>query len=425
MSRQRIAIIGSGIAGLGCAHFLHQRHDLTIYEAADYIGGHSNTVTVTAEGREVPIDTGFMVFNHQTYPLLCRLFQELGVEAKRTDMSFSLRHEETGYEYNGRNLDTIFGQRRNLLSPRFWKFLLQIQRFNEETVEAMNDPRFEHMSLGEYVRARGYGQDFLDLYIIPMGSAVWSTPPELMLAFPARTLMHFWFNHGFLGMKTRHPWWTLVDGSRQYVRKMVQPFRTSIWLRTPVERIERRNGKAVVYAQGHAPQSYDKVIMAAHAPTSLRMLAEPTELETQILPAFQYQANVATLHTDDRLMPRTRKCWASWNYHIEFDAQGVIQPSTHYWMNLLQGVPGTTNYFVSVNGEDKIDPAKVVRRINYEHPLFDLKAVAAQKRVPELNQISSDQTTYYCGAWTRYGFHEDGFLSAVNVCRDLLGEEPW
>lgn len=425
MNRPRIAIIGTGISGLGCAHFLHQRYDLTLYEASDYVGGHTNTVTVMEDGIERPIDTGFMVFNHQTYPLLCRLFKDLGVETKRTDMSFSLRHLPTGYEYNGKNLDTIFGQRKNLASPRFWRFLLKIARFNKETIEAMNDPRFEHMTLREYAEARGYGQDFLDLYIIPMGSAVWSTPPELMLEFPARTLMHFWFNHGFLGMKTRHPWWTVVDGSRQYVRKLIPPFQDRIRLNTPVQHIERHEGKVIIHTSGQPAETYDKVILATHAPTSLQMLAQPTALELELLSAFKYQPNIATLHTDDRFMPRTRRCWASWNYHIEFDPQGTIQPSTHYWMNLLQGVSEKTDYFVSINAAEQIDPAKVIRRINYEHPLFNLQAVAAQKRLPELHQISPDQTTYFCGAWLRYGFHEDGFMSAVNLCRDLLGEEPW
>jgi predicted NAD/FAD-binding protein len=246
-----------------------------------------------------------------------------------------------------------------------------------------------------------------------------------MLEFPAQTLMHFWYNHGFLGMNARHPWWTVVDGSRQYVRKLVPPFRDRIRLKTPVERIERRDGKALVYAQNHEVETYDKVILATHTPTTLKMLADPTSLELEILPAFKYQSNIATLHTDDRFMPITKKCWAAWNYHIQFNQAGVIQPSTHYWMNLLQGVSEKTNYFVSINGAESIDPSKVIKRINYEHPLFDVPAVAAQKRVPELNQISPDQTTYFCGAWTRYGFHEDGFMSAVNVCRDLLGEEPW
>jgi predicted NAD/FAD-binding protein len=425
MSRPRLAIIGTGISGLGCAHFLHHRFDLTMFEANGYIGGHTNTVTVKEDGHDLPIDTGFMVFNHQTYPLLCRLFRELGVETKRTDMSFSLAHLQTGYEWNGGSLNQIFGQRKNLLSPRFWRFMLQINRFNQETIEAMNDPRFERMTLGEYATARGYGQDFLNLYVIPMGSAVWSTPPELMLQFPARTLMHFWFNHGFLGMKTRHPWWTVVDGSRQYVRKIIPPFEDRIRLNTPVARIERGAQGVTIYPKDGPPETFDKLILATHAPTSLALLADPTPLEQELLPHFKYQPNLATLHTDERFMPKTRRCWAAWNYRVKVEAGGRINPSTHYWMNRLQGVSDKVNYFVSINGAEDIDPAKVIQRIRYEHPLFDLPAIDAQKRLPELNQISRDQTTYYSGAWFRYGFHEDGFMSAVNLCRDLLGEEPW
>ncbi len=421
MSRPRIAIIGTGISGLVCAHFLHRHFDLTLFEAADYIGGHTNTVTVNENGRELPIDTGFMVFNHQTYPLLCRLFEELGVETKRTDMSFSLTHLPTGYEYNGHSLDTIFGQRSNLISPRFWRFLRQISRFNEETIEAMNDPRFERMTLRQYAQARGYGQDFLDLYIIPMGSAVWSTPPELMLEFPARTLMHFWFNHGFLGMKTRHPWWTVCDGSRQYVRKITPPFSDRIRLSSPVSKIERTDIGVTIYPQSGPPENFDQVILATHAPTSLKLLAAPTALEHEILSNFKYQPNLATLHTDDHFMPRTRRCWAAWNYRVKFDEAGTIQPSTHYWMNRLQGVSDKVNYFVSINGAEDIDPAKVIRRIDYEHPLFDLAATDAQQRVPELHSAN----THFCGAWTRYGFHEDGFMSAVKTCAHILGGDPW
>ena len=291
MPRPRLAIIGTGISGLGCAYFLHRRFDVTLFEANDYIGGHTNTVTVNEDGRELPVDTGFMVFNHQTYPLLCRLFNELGVETKRTDMSFSLAHLPTGYEYNGHSLDTLFGQRSNLLSPRFWSFLLKINRFNHETIEALDDPGIERMTLREYVRAKGYGQDFLDLYIVPMGSAVWSTPPELMLDFPARTLMHFWYNHGFLGMKTRHPWWTVCDGSRQYVRKITAPFAERIRLSTPVARIDRTDSGVTVYPQTGPAEQFDKVILATHAPTSLKMLATPTSLEHEVLSCFKYQPN--------------------------------------------------------------------------------------------------------------------------------------
>lgn len=424
-TRPRIAIVGTGIAGLGCAHFLHPHADLTLYEAeADY-GGHSNTVLVEEDGRSLPVDTGFMVFNHQTYPNLCRLFRELGVETQRTDMSFSLAHLPTGYEWNGASLDKIFGQRRNLLSPRFWRFLLKIHRFNRETAAALEDPRYAGMSLREYAEARGYGRDFLDLYILPMGSAVWSTPPERMLDFPARTLMRFWYNHGFLGMETRHPWWTVTGGSRQYVRKIAAPFADRIRLSTPVERIERAGGKVRLQARGQAPETYDKVILATHAPTSLRLLADPTPLEQELLPAFRYQPNLATLHTDERFMPRERRCWASWNYRIQVSPQGVLEPSTHYWMNSLQGVSRKRNYFVSINAPAGLDESKVVCRIPYEHPLFDVGAVALQPRLAELNRLAPDQTTYYCGAWFRYGFHEDGLLSAVQLCHDLLGRDPW
>lgn len=425
MSLSRIAIIGTGISGLGCAHFLHRRLDVTLFEAASYIGGHTNTVTVPEDGREVPIDTGFMVFNHHTYPLLCRLFDELGVETKKTDMSFSMSHRRSGYEWNGGGLAKVFGQRKNLLSPRFWRFILQINRFNSHCLEAMNDPRFENMTLGQFAQECGYGQDFLDLYILPMGSAVWSTPPERMLEFPARTLMHFWFNHGFLAMDTRRQWWTVCDGSRQYVRKLVPPFADRIRLNTPVAEVRREGGRVIVQPKNGPAETFDHVILATHAPTSLRMLARPTDLEKEILSPFHYQPNKATLHTDEQFMPETRRCWASWNYRIEHDAAGTIVPSTHYWMNKLQGVSDKKNYFVSINAPDSLDESKVLQRIDYEHPLFDLAAIAAQKRLPELRQAASKTGTYFCGAWGRYGFHEDGFMSAVETCAHLLGGDPW
>lgn len=340
-------------------------------------------------------------------------------------MSFSVRHDPTGIEYNGRNLKTVFGQRRNLLRPRFWNFVTKIHRFNQETVAALDDPRFAEMTLREYARTRGYGQDFLDLYVVPMGSAVWSTPPERMLEFPAVTLMRFWHNHGFLGMKTRHPWWTVTNGARSYVKKLTAPFGDRVHLRRAAVRVEKLPGQVRVHLADGSSEIFDKVILAAHADQSFALLDAPTALEEELLPCFQYQPNIATLHTDERFMPRTRRCWASWNYHVKPVPGGGVQTSTHYWMNNLQKVSDRTNYFVAINGEQDIAPDRVLKTIRYEHPLFDLKAIRAQTKLPELNRQSPDQTTYYCGSYFRYGFHEDALGSAVSLCRDLLGEEPW
>jgi len=425
MKKGRIAIIGTGIAGLGCAHFLHERYDLTIFEQNDYPGGHTNTVNVQEQGRELPVDTGFMVFNHQTYPLLTRLFKELEVETKPTDMSFAVKHEQSGIEYNGSSLNTVFGNRWNLINLRFWRFVLQISRFNTETVAALDDPRFARMTLREYVAARGYGQDFLDLYIVPMGGAVWSTPPEKMLEFPAITLMRFWHNHGFLGMDTRHPWWTVVNGAKSYVQKLTVPFRDRIRLNTPVQSVERSVDGAKLHLRDGSAEVFDKVIFASHADQTLRMLKDATDTERALLGAFKYQPNTAVLHTDASFMPKEKRCWASWNYRIVPGSDGSVKTSTHYWMNSLQGVSKNQDYFVSLDAEDEIAPDRVLRRIAYEHPLFDLPALDAQKLLPELNRIGPEQTHYYCGSYFRYGFHEDAFGSAVELCRDLLGEEPW
>lgn len=435
MHRPTLAIIGTGISGLGCAHFLHREFDVTLFESERRIGGHSHTVSVPEPDprrdsckRWVPIDTGFMVFNYETYPQLTRLFSRLGVPVQKSDMSFSVRHADTGLEFCGSSLNHLFCQRRNLLRPSFLRMLTQVDRFNREARAALEDPAIESLTLGDYVRARGYGADFLDLYLVPMSSAVWSTPPERMLAFPARTLLRFFHNHGFLGLHTQHQWWTVTGGAQEYVRRLVAPFRHRIRPGARVVSVTRGApgaGVRLMTEDGRC-HHFDHAILAAHGHQSLAMLADATEPEARILREFHYQPNCATLHTDDSVMPRTRLAWSAWNYAITRGRDGRIDPMTVYWMNRLQGVSDQRNYFVSINRPELIAPDKVLRRINYEHPLFTLGAIRAQAGIPALNASArGGSETYFCGAWTRYGFHEDGLLSAVNVARILLGRDPW
>lgn len=410
-ARERIAIIGSGISGMACAHFLHPHHEITLFEKESRLGGHSNTVMAGDD----PIDTGFMVYNEVTYPLLTRLFRDLDVATKSTSMSFSVQHTGDGLEFNGGSLNLLFGQRKNLFRPRFWKMLLQINRFNKETVAELQKPEETQLTLEEYVEERGYGQDFLRWYLSPMAAAVWSSPPDKIAKFPAITLMRFWHNHGFLGLDTQHPWRTVVGGSKEYVKKITAPYLDRIRKGDPVVSISPDN--EVRLASGKC-EKFDRVISAAHADQALALLAEPSSLEREILTAFPYQPNKAILHTDEQFMPKTKRCWASWNYRID---QG--KHSTIYWMNSLQGARAPRNFFVSINPSAPIPAKHIIKELDYEHPLLDLKSIAAQKRVPELHAAGTNR--YFCGAWQRYGFHEDGLRSAEQLCEVILGRSPW
>ena len=418
-----LAIIGTGIAGLGCAHFLSRQFDVTLFEQNSYPGGHTNTISLDEAGDEINIDTGFMVFNTVTYPNLTRLFEELRVATKPTSMSFSVQHTPTNLEYSGSSFSHLFAQPGNLFSGRHWKMIFRINRFNREAVAALNDPKVASQTLGSYVRERGYGDDFYNLYLVPMGSAVWSTPPELMNEFPAITLLRFFHHHGFLGLHAQHPWLTVAGGAKNYVTKILAPIRDRVKLHHRVVRVQRLGDGVKVSTADAKTQTFDQVILACHADQALKMIVDPEDIEVKLLREFKYQTNTALLHTDESVMPKVRRAWSSWNYRIDLDAAGKTRPSTIYWMNRLQGVSRRQNYFVSINGEERIATGKVIKRMQYEHPLFNLDALRAQPNLPKLNCHSPNQRLYFCGSYFKYGFHEDAFNSALDLSRIILRQE--
>jgi len=413
----KTAIIGTGVAGMGCAYFLHDKCDLTIYEQNDYIGGHTNTIAVEENGREVYLDTGFMVFNFQTYPNLCKLFDELKAPIKKTDMSFSVQHTPTGLEYAGTSINHLFAQRKNLFNLSYLRMLRQISRFNEESIKILDDPKYADYSIGRFIKERGYGEDMLWKYLVPMSAAVWSTPMENMLEFPAVTLIRFFKNHGFLGLNTQHQWYTLENGSQSYRELMIQPFRDKIHINRKAISVQKSGDKVLVKAQDGSEEIYDRVIIATHGDQALKILSDPDQMQQELLSKFKYQFNKAVVHTDEDIMPRKKLAWSSWNYRIE-ERNGKLIPSTIYWMNRLQGVSDKINYFVSIDPQDSLNESKIIKSINYEHPLFDVAAIQAQSHLSELNETGP---IYFCGSYFKYGFHEDAFASAVKLCDQLNG----
>ncbi|HEU4718020.1 MAG TPA: FAD-dependent oxidoreductase [Bacteroidia bacterium] len=416
---QKLAIIGTGIAGMSCGYFLRNDFELAIYEKNDYAGGHTNTIAADEDEGKVFFDTGFMVFNHVTYPLLTKLFGELKVETKKTSMSFSVQHVPSGLEYCGSGLNGLFAQRKNLFNFRFIRMLKEISRFNSASVKWMNGAPDENLTIAQFCAELGLGNDFLHRYLVPMSGAVWSTPPEKMEEFPALTLVRFFYNHGFLGLNTQHQWYTVEGGSRMYRDKLIAPYKEKIMTGNAAVSVKREGGKVKVVSADGAERMFDKVIFASHGDETLRMLADATGKERALLSCFRYEANKATVHTDGSVMPRTKRAWSSWNYRITQE-DGKEIPSTIYWMNSLQGVSGKKDYFVSINGAGEIDRSKVIAEIDYTHPLFDVPAMRAQKELPLLNESGP---VYFCGSYFRYGFHEDALLSSVMLCEKLTGRK--
>jgi uncharacterized protein len=405
----KIAIIGSGIAGNVAAYHLSREHDITVFEAGDHAGGHTHTHAIEQDGQSYNVDTGFIVFNDWTYPNFIALLDELGVPSQESAMSFSVRAEDSGIEYNGTSLNTLFAQRRNLLRPSFLRMIRDILRFNREA-PALLAGSGDDITLGDYLAAQRYSRAFIEHYIIPMGAAIWSTDAENMQRFPARYFVRFFHNHGMLSVDQRPQWRVVQGGSARYVEKLTAPFRERIRLRTPVEWIRRLPGQVLVKARGLETERYDQVFLACHSDQALALLADASTHEREVLGAIPYQENEAVLHTDTRLLPRRKLAWAAWNYHVLPQARERV--ALTYNMNILQGLNAPTPFLVTLNHSAAIDPAKIIKSIRYHHPLYTRAGVAAQARQAEINGA---RNTYFCGAYWRFGFHEDGVVSALNA----------
>ncbi|HJS34964.1 MAG TPA: FAD-dependent oxidoreductase [Pseudoxanthomonas sp.] len=404
----RIAIVGSGIAGLASAWWLSQRHEVVLFEANDYLGGHTHTHPVEQAGREYRIDSGFIVFNPDHYPLLCGLFDELGVASQPTTMSFSVHSARSGVEYNATSLDTLFCQRRNLLSPRFWGMLRDLARFYREAPALLIGEQ-TGPTLGDYLQAGGYGDAFRDEHLVPMASALWSSPPQGILAFPARYLVQFMANHHMLTLGERSPWRVVAGGSATYVEALRRRWRVQERLSTPVLAV-RRDADGVELDTLRGRERFDHVVMACHSDDALRLMHDADIRERDILGAIRYQSNDTVLHTDARLLPRRRKAWAAWNAHVPRDPSAPCTVS--YCMNLLQDVVSPDPFVVTLNRSEAIDPARILKRMHYRHPVYDHAMVAAQRR---RHQIQGHRRTWFAGAYWGWGFHEDGIRSARDV----------
>ena len=412
----KIAIIGAGVSGLTAAYHLHRRHDVTVFEAGDYPGGHTNTVRFELGGQRWAVDTGFIVYNERNYPHFSALLAELGVETQPTDMSFSVRSDAANLEYNGTSLNKLFAQRTNLLRPSFHRMLRDILRFHREA-PGLAHATGDDVSVADYVAREGYSQAFFEHYLTPLGAALWSSPPGTFQSFPIRFVVEFLSNHSMLQVEGRPTWRVIRGGSYRYVERLTASFRDRILLNTPVRSVERRPGRVRLVDGNGAEARFDHVIFACHSDQALRMIQGPTLPEVEILQSFPYQANEAVLHTDAAVLPRRRKAWASWNYHLQPGA--ADRATVTYNMNLLQSLSWKHVFNVTLNDSAAIDPERVIRKIVYHHPVFTARRSQAQRRHSEL--IGANRTSY-CGAYWGYGFHEDGVRSALAVCDGLQRE---
>ncbi|MBU3003593.1 NAD(P)/FAD-dependent oxidoreductase [Paraglaciecola arctica] len=418
---KKIAIIGTGISGLTCGHLLHKKHDLTIFEANNYIGGHTATKDVEVNGKVYAIDTGFIVFNDWTYPNFIQLMDKIGVKSQATEMSFSVKNLSENLEYNGNTLNSLFAQRRNLLRPKFWRIIRDILKFNKICKQqASNNVELGQQTLQEFLTLHNFSDDFAYNYILPMCAAIWSTSLENIKAFPFTFFLRFFNNHGLLNITDRPQWRSIVGGSREYIQPLIAGYEDRIKLSCPVKSVIDNGNKKLVVLQDDSEAEFDDVIFACHSDQALAILASPSARQKEILGNIRYAKNEVILHTDDRVLPTRKLAWASWNYLIKgYEGESQAPAVLTYNMNILQNIQAETTFCVTLNNSEDIAPNKVLGTYEYAHPQYTNQTVEAQSR---RNEISGAQGIHFCGAYWYNGFHEDGVRSALDVCA-LFGEQ--
>ena len=406
----KIAIIGSGISGLTSAYILSKKHEVYLFEKNDYIGGHTHTHEIKENTNNINVDSGFIVYNENTYPNFIKLLDILNIERQHTEMGFSVKSNSQDFEYAGNSINSIFSQRKNIFKPSFLKMVYDILKFNYQSKRDIKKIS-TNITLKQYLDSSSYSKEFIDKYIIPMGAAIWSTSPELMLQVPAVFFIRFFKNHGLLDITNRPQWWVIKNGSNQYVKEIIKPFKENIKLNTKISSIKRKNN-GVEVSYGDNKEFFDSVIIATHSDQALSLIDDLTDKESDILSKIKYQKNTALLHTDTSILPNRKIAWSSWNYLINHDQEKIV--TLTYNMNILQTLKSNKTYCVTINDSTNIDKSKILKEIKYSHPLFTIDSVDAQKRKDE---ICGKNDTYFCGAYWGYGFHEDGVNSALDVCK--------
>ena len=413
----KIAIIGSGISGLTAAYLLNRKHDVTIFEANDYIGGHTHTHKVNIDGKKYSVDTGFIVYNERTYPNFIKLLDLLNVERQLSTMGFSVKSISKDYEYAGESLNSLFAKRSNIFRFGFLRMLYEMYHFGKKA-DSSGIGLDASVTLGDYLKKEKYSGEFINYFIIPMGAAIWSTPANKVLNMPAYFFIKFFYNHGMLETINRPNWWVIKNGSSEYIKKIIRGFENKINLSTPVKTVARKNeGIEIQLAKKEETLKFDSVIFATHSDQALDMLENPTDTEKDILSSIPYQKNEVLLHTDSSVLPRRKLSWASWNYQLDSDP--ALPVVLTYNMNILQNINCKETLCVTLNDHNSVDETKILKKITYHHPLFNGKSIEAQKRKSEISGVNN---THYCGAYWRNGFHEDGVVSALDVCKDF-GEQ--